>query len=233
MDNGRYIWCRNCGAIHHVSPFDHSPAYHVRAGEVQEKPIDDWRDFMNRHAGHRLEALQSTGATVFPRGSAYDPMNVGYVQVTNGKQTILLRRSRPSIEEPLAYEIVDGSLLRTEMRLEIQSDVIRKEMQRHCSWAPSMLLTDEQINLFIAMFGEVIQSLDPETLSNGEYSDSDDQTSYCELPLSVIDELMEICGGCYSPSQLTALRQFAEGHRDASDVMALIKRSTIVFSPSV
>jgi hypothetical protein len=232
MDDGRYIWCRNCGVIHHVSPFDRSLVYHVSAGEVQEKAVDDWRDFMDRHAGHRLEPLQSTGTTVFPHGSAYDPMNVGYVQVTNGKQTVLLRRSRSSIEQPLAYEIVDGSLLRTEMRIEIQSDAIRKEMQRHFSWAPSMPLTDEQINWFIAMFSEVIQSLDPETLSADECSDSDDQTSYCELPLPVIDELMEKCGGYYSPSQLAALRRFVEGHRDASDVMALIKRSIISFAQS-
>ena len=231
MDNGRYIWCRNCGAIHHVSPFDRSPVYHAGAGEVQEKPADDWRDFMDRHAGHRLEPLQSTGNTVFPCGSAHDPMNVGYVQVTNGKQTVLLRRSRSSIEQPLVYEIVEGSLLRTEMRLEIQSDAIRKEMRRF-SWPPSMPLTEEQINFFIGLFGQVIQSLDPETLSTDEYSDSDDQTSYCELPLSVIDELMEKCGAYYSPNQLTALRQFAEGHHDASDVMAPIKRSTITVSKS-
>lgn len=233
MDKARYIWCRNCGAIHHVSPFDRSPMYHVGGGEVQEIPVDDWRSFMDRHAGHRLEPLEATGNTFFPRGSAYDPMNVGYVQVTNGKEIVLLRRSRPSIEQPLVYEIVDGSSLQTEMRLEIQSDAIRKEMQRHFSWAPSMPLTDDQINLFLTMFGEVIQSLDPETLSTDEYSDGDDQTSYCKLPLSVIDELIEKCDGYYSPIELAALRQFAEGHRDASDVMALIKRSTITFSRTV
>ena len=232
MDNGRFIWCRNCGAIHHVSPFDRSPMYHVGAGEVQEKAVDDWRDFMNRHAEHWLEPLQSTGNTVFPLGSAYDPMNVGYVQVTNGKQTMLLRRSRRSIEQALVYEIVDGRLLQAETRVEIQPDAIRKEMQRHCSWPSSMPLTDEQINFFIGLFERVIQSLDPETLCPNEYSDSDDQTSYCELPLPVIDELIEKCDGYYSPNQSTALRQFAEGHRDASDVMALIKRSIFVFSPS-
>ncbi|HEX7231689.1 MAG TPA: hypothetical protein VF452_14920, partial [Candidatus Binatia bacterium] len=143
-----------------------------------------------------------------------------------------LRRSRRGIEQPLVYEIVDGRLLEAETRVEIDSNAIRKEMQRHFSCGPSMPLSDEEINLFIAIFGDVIQSLDAEALSTGEYSDSDDQTNYCELPLSVIDELIEKCGGFYSPSQLAALRQFAEGHRGASDVMALIKRSAIVFSPN-
>ena len=95
-----------------------------------------------------------------------------------------------------------------------------------------MPLSDEQINFFIAAFGRVVQRIDPETLCANEYSDSDDQTSYCELPQAVIDELIEKCGGYYSPIQLAALRQFAEGHRDGGDVMALVKRSTIVFAQS-
>lgn len=232
MDNGRFIRCRNCGAIHHVSPFDHSPVYYFVAGAVQEKQVDDWRAFMDRHAGHRLEPLQSTGNAVFPRGSACDPMNVAYVQVTDGTQTVLLRRSRSSINKPFAYEIVDGSLLQTDMRLEIQADAIRKELQLHHSWAPAMPLSDEQINFFIAAFGRVVQRIDPETLCANEYSDSDDQTSYCELPQAVIDELMEKSRDYYSPIQLAALRQFAEGHRDGGDVMALVKRGTTVFAQS-
>jgi|SRR6516162_10846578 len=88
MDNGRYIWCRNCGAIHHVSAFDRSPVYAVAAGEVHEKEADDWRDFMNSHAGHRLEALQASGKSFFPQGLVFDSMNVAYVQVSNGEQTL-------------------------------------------------------------------------------------------------------------------------------------------------
>lgn len=232
MDNARFIWCRNCGAIHHVSPFDRSPVYHVAAGEVHEEQVDDWRDFMDCHAGHRLEPLQSTGNIIYPRGSACDPMNIAYIQVTDGKQTILLRRSRPSIDKPFAYEIANGSLLETDMRLEIQANAIRKEMQLHFSWAPAMPLSDEQINFFITLFTQVVQSVDPETLCAKEYSDSDEQTSYCELPRAVMDELLEKCRDYYSPVHLAALRQFAEGHRDGGDVMALIKRSSIVFAQS-
>jgi len=33
MDNGRYIWCRNCGAIHHVTAFDRYPIYALEGGE--------------------------------------------------------------------------------------------------------------------------------------------------------------------------------------------------------
>ena len=117
------------------------------------------------------------------------------------------------------------------MRVEIQADAIRKEMQLHFSWAPAMPLSDEQINFFIARFGQVVQGVDPETLCANDF-DSADQTSYCQLPQSVIDELLMKCCGYYSANHLAALRRFAEEHRDHGDVMALIKRSTIVFVQS-
>ena len=232
MDNGRYIWCRNCGAIHHVSAFDRSPVYAVAAGEVHEKEADDWRDFMNSHAGHRLEALQASGKSFFPQGLVFDSMNVAYVQVSNGEQTLLLRRSRSSIEEPFAYQIVEQNLLQSKVRLEIQAQAIRKEMQLHFSWAPAEPLTDEQISFFIAQFREVIQRIDAEALCATEYSDMDDQTSYSELPVQVIEELMDRCRGHFPSVQLTALREFVERHRDSSDVMALIKHSTVVLARS-
>ena len=59
MDNGRFIRCRNCGAIHHVSPFDHSPVYYFVAGAVQEKQVDDWRAFL---IGLTRDVLKPQGA---------------------------------------------------------------------------------------------------------------------------------------------------------------------------
>jgi hypothetical protein len=41
MDNGRYIWCRNCGAIHHVTALDRYPIYALEGGEAQALPAND------------------------------------------------------------------------------------------------------------------------------------------------------------------------------------------------
>jgi hypothetical protein len=153
MDNDRYIWCRNCGAIHHINAFDRSPVYTVTAGEAHETAADDWRDFMARHAGHRLEPLKSTGDRFLAKGSAFDPMNISYLQVSNGEQTLLLKRSRSSIEKPFAYEIVKGNLVESEPSLEVQEDAIRKEMKLHFSWAPAAPLSDDQIKILSRYFG--------------------------------------------------------------------------------
>ena len=103
MDNGRYIWCRNCGAIHHVTAFDRYPIYALAGGEAQVLPANDWRDFMARHAGHRLEAMTATGNDYLPSGSAFDPMGIAYLEVSNGAETLLLRRNRKRIDDAINY----------------------------------------------------------------------------------------------------------------------------------
>jgi hypothetical protein len=193
MDNGRYIWCRKCGAIHHVTPFDRYPIYAFNNGEAQELPANDWREFMARHGGHKLEPLTSTGNNYFPHGSGYDPMSVAYVQVGNGEETFLLRRSRSSIERPFKYEIVHGRLLQAEPSLEIQADAISKEMKLHFSWPPAAPLNDDQISSFIAFFRESVRAVDPRSTGASEDSETDENVSYCELSSDVVDDLIGRC----------------------------------------
>jgi len=227
MDNGKYIRCRNCEAIHHVTAFDRSPIYQYSAGEVHEIPANDWRDFMALHAGHKLEPLTVTGNHYFAAGSAVDPMNASYIEVTDGNETLLLHRTRQKIAEPVRYTVVKGQLIEQGLSLEIQDKQIRKEMKLHFSWAPGKPLDDVKVDLFIALFREVVGALDPQTVSTSEYSYEDDTISYGQPDSSVIDVLMAKCSQHFLPSELELLRRFVDTHRDGCDVMALIKRRAV------
>lgn len=227
MDDPRYLWCRNCGAIHHISAFEREPIYAFAGGEVEEIAVNDWRAFMNRHAGHRLEPLKATGDDYFPSGKAFDPMSVRYIEVSNGTDTLLLRRSRSTIEEPCRYEIVCGRLVQTGVTLEIQEEAIRKEMKLHFCWAPAKPLSDEQIARFVDLFREVVGGIDPHTLCSGGYSDTDDNVAYCQPNAAIIDALLDRCGHHFLPPELTALHRFVESHRDSDDVMALVRRRAV------
>lgn len=228
MDNGRYIRCRNCGAIHHVTPFDRYPLYAFAGGEAREFSANDWRDFMARHAGHRLEPLTSTGNDYFPAGSAFDPMSIGYVEVSNGEETLLLRRSRACIEEPLRYEIVNGQIVQNGVTLEVQESAIRIEMKLHYCWAPAAPLEEAKISLFIALFREVVGEIDAHAQRVSEYSCTDNNTSYCPLDSAMVDVLMAKCRGHFPVNELASLRRFVEGHRDGCDVMALVQRRVVM-----
>jgi hypothetical protein len=227
MGKGKYIWCRNCGAIHHVTSFDRSPLFTLAADELQESLADDWRDFMAQHAGHRLEPLSATGNDYVPSGSAVDPMSVAYIEASNGNETLLLRRSRRSIEEPVRYEIMKDQRVETGLSLEVQENEIRKEMRLHFSWAQAAPLEDGKIDLFLALVREVARELDPHSLTTTEYSYTDDNISYAQLSSSLVDTLMTKCSGHFLPTELVALRRFVDSHREGCDVMALIKRRSI------
>jgi hypothetical protein len=225
MDKGRYIWCRKCGAIHHVTDFDRYPVY--TGADDEALPANDWRDFMARHAGHRLEPMMATRNDQFPSGSIGDPMSVAHLEISNGAETLLLRRSRRSIDAPFDYEIVKGALVESGASLEIQEQAIRKEMKLHFRWPPATPLSDEQISRFVALFRQIVSRIDPADAQDGLRSDRDEDVSYCRLDAASIENLIASCGTCFPPAELVSLRRFVETHSDADDVMALVKRRAV------
>jgi hypothetical protein len=161
MGNEKFIRCCVCDAIHHVSPFDKAPVYACLGNQWEERATDDWRAFMERHAGHRLEPLKASGETFFPYGSPLDPMSVANMEVTNGHNRYLVRRGRRSIQEAMSYELISGRLAEAGIRVEVQENDIRKEMKNHLSWTPAPCPKDDKIDVFVGLIKEVIQTLEP------------------------------------------------------------------------
>jgi hypothetical protein len=232
MDKGKFILCRNCGAVHHVTDFDRAPNYF--AGAAEGSPADDWRAFMNRHAGHTLEALKAIGDTYLPDGSLADPMAVAYIEVTNGHRSFLLRRSRRSIGEPVRFERIEGRFGEPVVVAEIQEREIRKELKLRFSWAPGHRLNDEKIDVFIALFREAAGHVDARGLTEVEPSYADDNISYAALAEPIKDSLIEGCARYFPPAEIEALRRFVDGHCSGSDVMTLLLRRRVrIEAPSL
>jgi hypothetical protein len=206
--------------------------YVVVAGGVEETPADDWRRFVQQHANHKLEALKATGEKYFASGSAVDPMSVAYLEVTDGNDHFLLRRSRKSIEEPLKYELVQGRIVETGVILAVREDEIKKEMKYHFTWAPAPVLDDDRIDLFIGLLKEVVKSLDPKAVQISEVSYLDDRLSYGRLDQGVIDALIAKCTRYFLPIELESIQRFVERHRDGCDVMTLVLRRELSVEPA-
>jgi hypothetical protein len=231
MANGKFVWCRRCEVVHRVTAFDRAPVFDLSAGEVAETPANDWREFMARHAGHALEPLAGTGNDYSPAGSAGDPMAVVYIEASNGKEKVWLRRSRRSIDEAVRYELFDGQLVDGGLSLEIQENEIRKEMKLHHRWPPGAPLGDDKIDLFISLFRDVVSRLDPESVCTSEFSYTDQNICYGRLDFAAESALLAKCRRQFSPSELESLRRFIECHRDGDDVMALVKRRCVTVEP--
>jgi hypothetical protein len=106
MIHNQFLFCRTCHEVHHLTPFDRAPIYHVEGVTVREIFTDDRRQFVDRHFGHKIEELKSVAENHFPIGWPSDPMKVGYVEVTNGQVSFVLRASRSNIADPVSYKIV-------------------------------------------------------------------------------------------------------------------------------
>jgi hypothetical protein len=102
----QFLYCRICNEVHHVTPFDSAPIYDLEGMTVRETFIDDRREFIYRHFDHEIEKLRSVTGNHFLIGRLIDPMKVGYVEVTNGKEFFILRISRSSIADPVSYQML-------------------------------------------------------------------------------------------------------------------------------
>jgi hypothetical protein len=227
MVNPRFIRCRKCDAVHHVTAFDKVPNYFLSASETGEIAANDWDDFMTRHAGHRLDTLESTGQSFFPSGNSTDPMAIGYIEVTDGKETILLRRMRSSIKDALCFELVPGRLVHKESTLDIQENSLRKEMKLHFPWAPAKPLSDEKIELFLKLYRQVVSGLDARTVCGRAYSVTGDNILYGRLDALARSALMEQCRKSFSVDEVEALSRFIDSHDEIDDVLALVVRQSV------
>jgi len=222
MVEERYIWCRNCNEIHHVSPFDKAPAYSLAHGEETELPIDDRREFMRRHAGHRIEGLKGSGEKYFPSGRPMDPMGTRYVEVTNGQEWFVLRGLRKTIREPLNFELIRGRLRPSGATVGIRENEIRKEMKYHFSWTPSETLDDRKIDLFLEILKEVVKGLNPHEIKACGYDTQDSCTVYGLLEPPGVQALIERCRPHFDRDELKALRRFIDSHKAGDGVLALL-----------
>jgi hypothetical protein len=223
MAKDKFILCRNCDAIHHVTPFDRSPGYSTIGGDVQESPMDDWRVFVAAHAGHMLEPFEVTGEKYCPAGSVWDPMGVTYIEVTNGKARMLVKRTRTAIDESVQFQRVLGRLADNGPTIEIQENEIKNEMKYHFSWAP-LSFDDQKITRFVDLFKEVVKAIDPHSVRASEYSYTDDNIAYALLDDGTVEALLDKCAGFFAPAEFAFIRRFVETHRSSSDVMALVMR---------
>ena len=222
MIERKYIWCRDCNKLHHVTRFDGAPAYIMDGGEEREVARDDGRAFLERHAGHRLETLREVGEKCFPVGAAGDPMRVGYVEATNGRESFVIRSFRRTIVEPLEFELIRGRLRPYRVAVAIQEARLRREMKERLRAVASESAAAEMADLFIELLNDLVGDLDPDAIKVVGYDYTDASLEYGQLEPPLVDALMRKCRAHFSAAELDAVKGFIDAHREPDDVLALL-----------
>lgn len=110
LSHRRFLYCHDCNAVHHVTPFDSAPVFDFDGMEIRELPQDARRYLIDRHSGHRIGNLIKLGEITGEAVALAHPMRINYIETTDGQDTFVLRSVRKHIADPLSYEVIPRQL---------------------------------------------------------------------------------------------------------------------------
>ena len=104
------LYCRPCFEVRLMSPSDSAPLYRQRGDDFEEEPDQERTIFLQRHSGHPLRALKKKRDKFSADRPVWDPFRVAYEEVTDGRETFLLKSWRADLTTPRQYALLRGSL---------------------------------------------------------------------------------------------------------------------------
>ena len=180
------LYCRSCLEVQLLSPYDAAPLYRVRGTEVEEEPVQERETFLHRHQHHPLTTLKRKKDRFCADRPVWDPFRVAYEEVTDGRETFLLKSWRAEITEPRHYALLRGSLdLKTTVTL--SEEPLRGSLT-DCFPAFTPLLP----GLVKALQG-IVATLPPEELIPAYCSADDPQLSFAYLAEYHLRMLVRCC----------------------------------------
>jgi hypothetical protein len=111
-----------------MSPADAAPLYRARGDDFEEEPDQERTLFLQSHSGHALTALKKKRDKFFADRPVWDPFRVAYEEVTDGRETFLLKSWRAALTAPRQYALLRG-------RLDVATTVALPEEPLHSSLA--------------------------------------------------------------------------------------------------
>ncbi|HJY85085.1 MAG TPA: hypothetical protein VKK81_28885 [Candidatus Binatia bacterium] len=104
------LYCRPCLEVQLMSPYDSAPLYREQGDDFEEEPDQGRNIFLQRHSGHSLTTLKKKKDKFSADRPVWDPFRTAYEEVTDGRETFLLKSWRTDISAPRQYTLLRGSL---------------------------------------------------------------------------------------------------------------------------
>jgi hypothetical protein len=224
---GTLIHCVDCNDVINMTEGDFSPHYTLHEGEIKEQEGNDRQAFLQKHKGHKTEQL--TPLTPLISDKPYtEPLKIAYFEATNGGRRFLIKRWRSTIDEPLAYEIIEGSIALTHGKVRAQAEAIKKQLKAE----NNLFISKKKLDYFINAILAEVKKLDPDTLEVSAEGETP-LISYYQLGSDCVERIVTRCDGTFDRHELNLLRDFIMEHNEYDDVMTLVaeKKFTIKTRP--
>jgi hypothetical protein len=215
------IHCINCHEIYLRTPFDQTPEYEweplnpIRESQGFEK--DDFQDFLRNHRGHQLEDLKIIEGSFVSEKPYSEPVKVSYFKATNGRENFVVKRFRERIDQPLKYQLIRGDYSLKCIDLQIQSETIRKQLEREMK--PS--LTKTQIDTFLQFYHHVGKKLDVNSLERVPEESPTPLEIYYKMDDFSLMYLLRNCRNFFKGKAYAEIEGFIHRHKD--DGVLLLK----------
>jgi len=194
--------------------------------------LESQREFFRCHGEHPLEELWADPDTCISDKPSYEPVKVSYFEASNGQQRFLIRRTKPTLDRPVFYQIIPGKLRVSNVSFNIQEEALRKQMAERNGSVP---LTEEEIQKFIRAFRDEVETIAPEKLAEEVEVAQEGETpllSYGIFKEARWENVLRRCAKDLEKIDLNKIRQFIDENRQLDDVLSLlIKRKVSIFFP--
>jgi hypothetical protein len=215
------IHCINCNEIYLRTPFDQTPEYEwepsnpLRASQGFEK--DDFQDFLRNHRGHQLEDLKIIEDSFVSEKPYSEPVKVSYFKATNGRETFVVKRFRERIDQPLRYQLIKGDYSLRCIDLQVQSETIRKQLEREIKPA----LTRTQVDTFLQFYHHLGKKLDVNRLERVPEDSPAPLEIYYKMDDFALMYLLRNCRNFFKGKTYAEIEGFIQRHKD--DGVLLLK----------
>jgi len=215
------VHCINCHEIYFRTPFDQMPEYEwellTSSDESLEIEKDDFQDFLNSHRGHQLEELKIIEDSFVSEKPYAEPVKISYFKATNGKENFVIKKFRERIEEPLKYQLIRGDYLLKCIDLQIQTEGIRKQLEKE--FHPPLPQT--QVDAFLQLYQRIVKKIDVNHLERVAEESSYPLETYCRMDDLSLMYLLRNCHSLFKGKAYSKVEEFIHRHKD--DGVLLLK----------
>jgi len=213
---GTLIRCIDCNKVINMTEWDHCPQYAWHNGEIIEQVGNERETFRQRHKGHTIEELVPLTPPISDKPYT-EPLKTAYFEATNGKRRFLIKRWRSTIDDPLAYEIIEGSIVLTNGKVQAQSEAIKQQIRmEHNSF-----ISETKLDFFVKAIEKEVENVDPYTLKESAVGETP-LISFYQLGTECVDRILARCQDMFNQGELKLLRDFIIEHNEYNDVMTVV-----------
>jgi hypothetical protein len=120
---GAFLFCPDCGAVHHVTGSDRAPIYLVDGTSVA---ADDLEEFLAAHRDHGLRILERSSEAEMISHPRWDPMCRVAWEVSDGRNEFIVTFGRSDVETPRQYSILPGRMVVEREFIEVDAEALHQ-----------------------------------------------------------------------------------------------------------